>query len=78
MSGWGSPSAGMPASAGAFAGLGYSRTSTPSAAFNPDLLLPPPGAPVTANTLFDVSGRAVSSGGQVAASYSAQSYSMSW
>jgi hypothetical protein len=68
----------MPASAGAFSGLGLSRTTTPGAAFNPNLLLPPPGVPVTTNTIFDVSGRAVSGSGQAAASYSARSFEMSW
>jgi hypothetical protein len=68
----------MPASGGAFAGLGSSRTAMPGAAFNPDLMLPPPGVPVTTTTLFDVSGRAVSPDGQVAAAYSARSFETSW
>jgi hypothetical protein len=75
---WGSASAGIPASAGAFAGLGTSRTTLPGAGFNPDLLLPPPGVPVNTSTTFDVSGRAVSGNGQVAASYSARSSVTVW
>jgi hypothetical protein len=64
-------SAGIPASAGAFNGLGSSRMTLPGAGFNPDLLLPPPMPVGTSSTYYDVSGRAISSNGQVAASYSA-------
>ena len=75
---WGSASAGVTASAGAFAGLGQSRTTLPSAGFDPDRLLPPPlpGGGVT--TRYDVSGRAVSADGQVAASYSARAAVTVW
>jgi hypothetical protein len=68
---FGSASAGMTASGGAFAGLGTSRTTLPSAGFNPDMLLPPPLPPGGPNASYDVSGRVVSNNGQVAASYSA-------
>jgi len=77
-SAWGSGSAGVPASAGAFAGLGSSRTTLPGAYFNPETLLPPPGVRVGTTTLFDVSGRAISADGQVAAGYSAKSSVTTW
>jgi hypothetical protein len=69
---YGSPTSGVPAAWGAFAGLGPSRTTLPGAGFDPDRLLPPPlpGAGVT--TIYDVSGRALSDNGQVAASYGAR------
>ena len=72
MGGFGSASAGISASAGAFAGLGASRTSMPGAGFNPDRLLPPPLPATGAQARYDVSGRVVSDNGQVAASYSAR------
>jgi hypothetical protein len=65
----GSASAGVPASLGAFAGLGTSRTSLPGPGFDPTRLLPPPAPMVGSSTLFDVSGRVVGSDGQVAAAY---------
>lgn len=70
--------AGISASAGAFAGLGTSRTTLPSAGFNPDSLLPLPAPSAGANASFDVSGRAVSGSGQVAASYSARAGVTVW
>jgi len=63
---------------GAFAGLGTSRTTLPGAYFNPDVLLPPPNVRVGTSTIFDVSGRAISADGQVAAAYSARSSVTTW
>lgn len=75
---FGSGSAGAMASAGAFAGLGTSRTSLPPSTFNLDSLLPPP-LPATGNGAnYDISGRVVSSDGQIAASYAAQSGVRVW
>ena len=65
----GSATAGLSASQGAFAGLGLSKTTAPSAAFDPTRLLGPPSPAVGPFSQFDSSGRLVSSGGQVAASY---------
>lgn len=76
--GFGSASAGISASAGAFAGLGASRTSMPGAGFNPDRLLPPPLPATGAQARYDVSGRVVSDNGQVAASYSARAGVAVW
>ena len=78
MGGFGSASAGISASAGAFAGLGASRTSMPGAGFNPDRLLPPPLPATGAQARYDVSGRVVSDNGQVAASYSARAGVAVW
>ena len=75
---WGSATVGIPATAGAFAGLGSSRTTLPGAGFNSDLLLPPPLPVGGTNTFYDVSGRAVSGSGQVAASYSARAGVTVW
>jgi hypothetical protein len=75
---FGSASAGMTASGGAFAGLGSSRTTLPSAMFNPDMLLPPPLPPGGPNASYDVSGRVVSNNGQVAATYSASAGVTVW
>ncbi|MBV9931299.1 MAG: hypothetical protein JO013_10180 [Alphaproteobacteria bacterium] len=67
----GRASAGVAASAGAFAGLGASKTVLPSAAFDPARLLPPPRPAVGIETRFDETGRIVSADGQVAASWAA-------
>ena len=74
----GSGSTGIPATAGAFAGLGASRTTLPGAGFDPDRLLPPPLPGGGARTNYDVSGRAVSGDGQFAASYSAHAGVTVW
>lgn len=74
----GSGSTGIPATAGAFAGLGASRTTLPGAGFDPDRLLPPPLPGGGASTSYDVSGRAVSGDGQFAASYSAHAGVTVW
>lgn len=74
----GSGSTGIPATAGAFAALGASRTTLPGAGFDPDRLLPPPLPGGGASTNYDVSGRAVSGDGQVAASYSAHAGVTVW
>lgn len=76
--GFGSGSAGAMASAGAFAGLGISRISLPPSSFNLDSLLPPAMPAVGNGASYDVSGRMVSSDGQVAASYSARSSVKVW
>ncbi len=67
----GSASAGVSASQGAFAALGSSKTTLPSGGFSLDKLLPPPAPAVGANAQFDSTGKLVSGGGQVAASYTA-------
>lgn len=67
----GSASAGISLSQGAFASLGASKTTLPSASFNPNLLLGPPMPGVGPTARFATSGRLVTGGGQVAASYSA-------
>jgi hypothetical protein len=67
-----SASAGVSASEGAFFGLGVSKTTLPSASFDPSRLLPPPMPRAGPGARFDSTGKLVSSGGQVAASYSAQ------
>lgn len=67
----GSASAGVSASQGAFAALGSSKTTLPAGGFSLDKLLPPPAPAVGPNAHFDSTGKVVSSGGQVAASYSA-------
>jgi hypothetical protein len=67
----GSASAGVSASQGAFAALGSSKTTLPSGGFSLDKLLPPPAPAVGAGARFDSTGKVVSGGGQVAASYSA-------
>lgn len=67
----GSASAGVSASQGAFAALGSSKTTLPGGGFSLDKLLPPPAPAVGAHAQFDSTGRVVSGGGQVAASYSA-------
>ncbi len=67
----GSASAGVSASQGAFAALGSSKTALPSGGFSLDKLLPPPAPTVGANAQFDSTGKVVSGGGQVAASYTA-------
>lgn len=74
----GSGSTGIPATVGAFAGLGASRTTLPGAGFDPDRLLPPPLPGGGASTNYDVSGRAVSGDGQFAASYSAHAGVTVW
>jgi len=65
-------SAGVSASEGAFWGLGTSKTTLPSASFDPSRLLPPPMPRAGPGARFDSTGKLVSAGGQVAASYSAQ------
>ena len=65
----GSATAGLSASQGAFAGLGVSKTTAPGPAFDPNRFLGPPSPPVGPFAQFDTSGRLVTSGGQVAASY---------
>ena len=68
----GAASAGVAAADGAFIGLGTSRTTLPSARFDPALLLPPPGPAVGAWSRFDSTGKVIGGGGgQVAAGYSA-------
>jgi hypothetical protein len=67
----GSATAGVSMSQGAFAGLGSSKTTLPSASFNPGALLGPPLPSVGPDARFDSTGRLLSGGGQVAASYSA-------
>ncbi|HET9638529.1 MAG TPA: hypothetical protein VFP12_04910 [Allosphingosinicella sp.] len=67
----GSASAGISASQGAFAALGSSKTTLPSGSFSLDKLLPPPAPAVGPNAQFDSTGKVVSAGGQVAASYTA-------
>lgn len=76
--GFGSGSAGAMASAGAFAGLGTSRISLPPSSFNLDSLLPPAMPAAGSGASYDVSGRMVSSDGQVAASYAARSSVKVW
>jgi hypothetical protein len=68
----GSATAGISASQGAFAGLGRSKMTLPSASYNPSQLLGPPLPSVGPDARFDATGRLISGGGQVAASYSAQ------
>jgi contractile injection system tube protein len=65
----GSATAGVTASQGAFAGLGVSKTTAPSAAFDPTRLIGPPSPSVGPFAQFDSSGRLLGSGGQAAASY---------
>ncbi|HEU0098576.1 MAG TPA: hypothetical protein VFQ67_07355 [Allosphingosinicella sp.] len=67
----GSASAGVSASQGAFAALGSSKTTLPAGGFSLDKLLPPPAPAVGPNAQFDSTGKVVSAGGQVAASYTA-------
>lgn len=67
----GSATAGVSMSQGAFAGLGSSKTTLPSASFNPNALLGPPMPSVGPDARFDSTGKLLSGGGQVAASYSA-------
>lgn len=67
----GSASAGVSASQGAFAALGSSKTTLPGGGFSLDKLLPPPAPAVGPNAQFDSTGKVVSAGGQVAASYTA-------
>jgi hypothetical protein len=65
----GSATAGLTASQGAFAGLGVSKTTAPSAAFDPTRLIGPPSPAVGPFAQFDSSGRLLASGGQAAAGY---------
>ncbi|HEX8238980.1 MAG TPA: hypothetical protein VF574_04485 [Allosphingosinicella sp.] len=68
----GSATAGVSASQGAFAGLGTSKMTLPSASFDPSRMLGPPLPSVGPDARFDATGKLISGGGQVAASYSAQ------
>jgi len=65
-------SAGVAASYGAFAGLGVSKTVMANASFDPDRLLAPPSPWVGPYARFESTGRLVTAGGQVAASYTAR------
>ena len=65
-------SAGVAASYGAFAGLGVSKTVTAGFSFDPDRLLAPPAPSVGPYARFESTGRLVTAGGQVAASYTAR------
>lgn len=68
----GSSSAGLTAAQGAFAGLGTSKTTMPSASFDPGRFLPPPAPAVGPGAQFDKSGKLTTGNGQVAATYEAQ------
>jgi hypothetical protein len=63
-------SSGVPASLGAFAGLGVSKTTGWSSSYRPEQLLPPAPPSVGPNASFDRSGRLVAGSGVVAESYS--------
>jgi hypothetical protein len=68
----GSWSAGMTASEGAFMGLGFSKTTAAAPTFDPDRFLGPPAPAIGPFAEFSSSGRLISTGGQVAASYTAR------
>jgi hypothetical protein len=68
----GSAGAAFGSSQAAFAALGASKTTLPSGSFNPNLLLGPPAPSVGPTAQFESTGKLVTGGGQVAATYSAQ------
>jgi hypothetical protein len=66
----GSATAGISASQGAFAGLGASKMTLPGPSFKPGQMASAAMPSVGAGAHFDATGKLVSGGGQVAASYS--------